>query len=46
MYVAVQPSGSVIFRYDYRINGWRETLMLGRYGPAGLSFGAGAREAH
>ncbi len=43
MYVAVQTSGSVIFRYDYRINGRRETLTLGRYGPAGLSL-ARARE--
>ena len=25
LYVAVQPSGSVSFRYDYRINGRRET---------------------
>lgn len=43
MYVVVQPSGSVVFRYDYRINGRRETLTLGRYGAAGLSL-ARARE--
>jgi hypothetical protein len=43
MYVAVNPSGSVVFRYDYRINGRRETLTLGRYGAAGLSL-ARARE--
>lgn len=27
MYVAVLPSGTVSFRYDYRINGRRETLV-------------------
>ncbi|WP_347094169.1 tyrosine-type recombinase/integrase [Sphingomonas parapaucimobilis] len=43
MYVAVQPSGAVVFRLDYRLNGRRETLTLGRYGPAGLSL-ARARE--
>ena len=43
MYVVVQPSGSVVFRYDYRMNGRRETLTLGRYGAAGLSL-ARARE--
>ena len=34
MYVVVQPSGSIVFRYDYRMNGRRETLTLGRYGAA------------
>ena len=29
MYVAVLPSGAVCFRYDYRLNGRRETLSLG-----------------
>ncbi|WP_422035518.1 tyrosine-type recombinase/integrase [Reyranella sp.] len=43
MYVVVQPSGAVVFRYDYRLNGRRETLTLGRYGPEGLSL-ARARE--
>jgi hypothetical protein len=43
MYVAVQTSGAIIFRFDYRINGRRETLTLGRYGPSGLSL-ARARE--
>lgn len=43
MYVVVQPSGAIVFRYDYRINGRRETLTLGRYGPEGLSL-ARARE--
>ena len=43
MYVVVNPSGAVVFRYDYRLNGRRETLTLGRYGAAGLSL-ARARE--
>ena len=37
MYVVVQPSGSIVFRLDYRLNGRRETLTLGRYGPAGVA---------
>jgi len=43
MYIVVQPSGAIVFRLDYRLNGRRETLTLGRYGPAGLSL-ARARE--
>jgi integrase len=43
MYVVVQPSGAIVFRYDYRLNSRRETLTLGRYGPEGLSL-ARARE--
>ena len=43
MYVTVSPSGTVTFRYDYRLNGRRETLTIGRYGPAGISL-ALARE--
>ena len=43
MYVVVHPSGAIVFRLDYRLNGRRETLTLGRYGPAGLSL-ARARE--
>jgi integrase len=43
MYVVVQPSGAIVFRVDYRLSGRRETLTLGRYGPAGLSL-ARARE--
>lgn len=35
MYVVVQPSGGIVFRLDYRLNGRRETLTLGRYGPLG-----------
>jgi len=37
MYVTVSPSGTVTFRYDYRLHGRRETLTLGRYGPDGIS---------
>lgn len=37
MYVTVSPVGTVPFRYDYRLNGRRETLTIGRYGPAGIS---------
>lgn len=43
MYVLVMPSGAITFRYDYRLNGRRETVIIGRYGPAGLSL-ARARE--
>lgn len=37
LYVAVQVSGSVSFRYDYRLNGRRETLTIGRYGADGIT---------
>ena len=30
MYVTVSPVGTVTFRYDYRLNGRRETLTIGR----------------
>jgi len=43
MYVAVGPSGTLSFRLDYRLNGRRETVVFGKYGPAGLSL-ARARE--
>jgi len=43
MYVHVTPSGSITFRYDYRLNGRRETLTIGKYGPSGVSL-ARARE--
>lgn len=36
MCVTVQPSGTVVFRFDYRLNGRRETLTLGRYDPTGV----------
>lgn len=31
LYVAVSPSGTKAFRYDYRVDGKRETLTVGRY---------------
>ncbi|HEY4370492.1 MAG TPA: tyrosine-type recombinase/integrase [Burkholderiales bacterium] len=31
MYVTVSSAGTVSFRYDYRLNGRRETLTIGRY---------------
>jgi len=37
MYVAVSPAGRVTFRFDYRFNGRRETLTLGKYGSDGIS---------
>lgn len=43
MYVIVSPKGTITFRYDYRINGRRETLTIGRYGFGGISL-AEARE--
>ncbi len=43
IYVTVSPAGTIAFRYDYRLNGRRETLTIGRYGPAGISL-ALARE--
>ncbi|HEY1722878.1 MAG TPA: tyrosine-type recombinase/integrase [Magnetospirillaceae bacterium] len=43
MYVLVKPSGTLSFRLDYRVNGRRETVTFGKYGPAGLSL-ARARE--
>ena len=43
MYLVDQPSGMIVFRLDYRMNGRRETVTLGRYGAAGISL-ARARE--
>ena len=40
MYVAISPTGSISFRYDYRINGRRETLTIGHYGFGGISLAA------
>lgn len=37
MYGLVSPAGSITFRYDYRLNGRRETLTIGRYGEAVMS---------
>lgn len=41
--MCVVPSGAISFRLDYRLNGRRETVTFGKYGPAGLSL-ARARE--
>jgi integrase len=43
MYLTVAKTGTKTFRYDYRINGRRETLTIGRYGKAGITL-AIARE--
>ncbi|MEW5834451.1 MAG: tyrosine-type recombinase/integrase [Pseudomonadota bacterium] len=40
LYVAVTRTGVVSFRFDYRINGRRETLVLGQYEP-----GLGAKKS-
>lgn len=43
MYVAVAPSGQITFRYDYRLNGRRGTLTIGRYGRDGISLASPRR---
>lgn len=43
MYVSVAVTGHITFRYDYRLNGRRETLTIGSYGNDGISL-AEARE--
>ena len=37
LYVAVSKSGTLSFRYDYRINGRRETITFGKHGELSLS---------
>ena len=37
MYAFVTNTGQVTFRYDYRLNGRRETLTIGRYGDDGMT---------
>jgi len=37
MYVRVMPSGQISFRLDYRLNGRRETVYVGKYGRDGIS---------
>lgn len=37
LYVAVTKTGVISFRYDYRINGRRETLTIGKYGAGGMT---------
>jgi hypothetical protein len=43
LYVSVAQTGTKTFRYDYRVNGRRETLTIGRYGRYGITLAA-ARE--
>jgi len=43
MYLLVSPTGALTFRFDYRLNGRRETVIIGRYGKTGVSL-ARARE--
>ncbi|MCP5000999.1 MAG: tyrosine-type recombinase/integrase [Hyphomicrobiales bacterium] len=43
MYAYVPPTGAISFRYDYRLNGRRETLVIGKFGRNGISL-ATARE--
>lgn len=37
LYVTISPAGTITFRYDYRINGRRETLTIGKYGTDGIN---------
>lgn len=37
LYVHVAPSGAISFRYDYRLNGRRETVTLGKYPALALA---------
>ena len=34
LYVTISTTGTKSFRYDYRLNGRRETLTIGRYDDA------------
>jgi hypothetical protein len=43
MYVRVSPNGTISFRLDYRLNGRRKTVTLGKYVTSGRSL-ARARE--
>lgn len=43
LYVMVTPTGGISFRYNYSLNNRQETLVLGMYGPAGLTL-ANARD--
>ncbi|WP_417282887.1 tyrosine-type recombinase/integrase [Comamonas sp.] len=37
LYVAVTPSGTISFRYNYKINNRQETLTIGAYGIGGIT---------
>ncbi|MBP9527851.1 MAG: tyrosine-type recombinase/integrase [Laribacter sp.] len=43
LYITVLTTGTISFRYNYRINGRQETLVIGRYGTGGITL-AEARE--
>jgi len=43
MYAEVKRTGTIVFRFDYRVHGRRETLTLGQYGRDGITL-AQARE--
>lgn len=43
LYITVLTTGTISFRYNYRINGRQETLVLGRNGAGGITL-AEARE--
>jgi integrase len=43
MYAEVKATGRIVFRFDYRLHGRRETLTIGHYGRDGVSL-AEARE--
>lgn len=45
LYVLVQPNGTRLWRMDYRFNGKRLTLAIGRYPEVGLADARKAREA-
>ena len=45
MYVTVSPAGTISFRYDYRLNGRRETLTIGRYEASRGNRGSDAVES-
>lgn len=44
LYVYVSTAGTITFRYDYRFNGRRKTLTIGRYGPTGLTLSEAREE--
>src|ERR1700730_4538976 len=45
MYVHVTAKGAMSFRMDYRLNGRRETIYLGKYEPGGLSLARHGRSS-
>ena len=44
LYAMVLASGVISFRFDYRINGRQETLVLGRYGTGEVWSGIEAKK--